>query len=121
NIQDVRGILQLKPAARMTMAIEGHAFWLADTHDNFYNAAGAPRGGIAPTPLGNGYGINPGYDNFLGTELDVIAGYAVTRYAQLEVGYGHFFVSDYINQSLSNPGFGSTDADWFYVQATVKF
>ena len=43
------GILQLKPHPRMSMALEGHGFWLADTHDNFYNAAGAPRGGVTTT------------------------------------------------------------------------
>jgi hypothetical protein len=59
NIHDVRGILQLKPHPRLSVAVEGHGFWLADTHDNFYNVAGAPRGGTGATPLGNGYGVNP--------------------------------------------------------------
>jgi alginate export protein len=120
NIQDVRGIFQLKPLPRLSMAVEGHGFWLADTHDNFYNVAGAPRGGAAATP-GNGYGINPNYSSFVGTEVDVIAGYALTRFAQLEAGYGHFFVGDYIQQSLAAPGFGSRDADYVYLQATINF
>jgi hypothetical protein len=53
--------------------------------------------------------------------LDVIAGYALTRFAQLEIGYGHFFVGDYITQSLSAPAFGSRDADYVYLQANVTF
>jgi hypothetical protein len=121
NIHDVRGIFQIKPHPRLSVAIEGHGFWLADTHDNFYNVGGAPRGGVAATPTGNGYGINSSYDSFVGTELDIIAGYAVTRYAQIEVGYGHFFAGDYIEQSLSNPAFGSTDANYVYVQANINF
>jgi hypothetical protein len=121
NIHDVRGIFQLKPHPRLSAAIEGHAFWLADTHDNFYNVGGAPRGGITATPGHDGYGINPGYDSFVGTELDVIAGYALTRFAQLELGYGHFFVGDYIRQSLSAPTHGSRDADYFYAQLTLTF
>ncbi len=121
NIQDVRSIFQLKPTTRLSVAIEGHGFWLANTHDNFYNVGGAPRGGIAATPTGNGYGINPGYSDFVGTELDVIAGYAVTRFAQLEAGYGHFFTGDYIRQSLGNPAFGSKDANYVYLQATINF
>jgi hypothetical protein len=120
NIHDVRGIFQLKPHPRLSVAIEGHGFWLADTHDNFYTAAGTPRGGITTTP-GTGYGINPTYSSFVGTELDVIAGYAVTKFAQLEAGYGHFFVGRYIDQSLSNPAFGSADANYIYVQATINF
>lgn len=120
NVQDVRGILQFEPCSRMAVSIEGHGFWLADTRDSFYNATGAPRGGLGTTP-GTGYGINPTYGSFVGTELDAIAGFAVTRFAQLEMGYGHFFVGDYVNQSLSAPGFGSRDADWVYMQATISF
>jgi hypothetical protein len=40
---------------------------------------------------------------FVGTELDIIAGWAMTRYAQLEAGYGHFFVGDYVEQSAFRP------------------
>ena len=118
NIQDVRGIFQLKPTPRMSLAVEGHGFWLADTHDNFYNVGGAPRGGVAGTPHNN-YGVNPTYDAFVGTEIDVIGGYALTRYAQLELGYGHFFRGDYIAQSLS--AVGSRDADFVYAQVNVNF
>ncbi len=124
NIHDVRGIFQLKPHPRLSVAVEGHGFWLADTHDNFYTVAGAPRGGAtlaANVGTGTGYGINPSYDNFVGAELDVIAGYALTRFAQLEVGYGHFFVGDYIKSSLSNPLFGAKDANYVYLQATLNF
>ena len=120
NIQDLRGIFQLKPHPRVSVAIEGHGFWLANNHDNFYNVGGSPRGGLAATP-GTGYGINPTYSSFLGTELDVIVGWAVTRFAQLEAGYGHFFVGDYIKDSLSAPAFGSKDANYVYLQATLIF
>ena len=113
NIQDVRGIFQLKPTPRMSVALEGHGFWLADTHDYFYNVSGAPR-------TTDGYGIHPNYSSFLGTELDVIAGYALTRFAQLEVGYGHFFTGDYIDQSLAGVG-GSKDANYVYVQTSINF
>jgi hypothetical protein len=120
NIHDVRGTLQLKPHPKVSLSLEGHGFWLSDTHDNFYSANGQPRGGIGTTG-GTGYGINPSFSNFVGTELDAIARWTVTRYAQLEIGYGHFFVGDYIRQSLSSPTVGSRDADWFYAQVTVNF
>ena len=120
NVHDVRAIFQLKPHSRLTLALEGHAFWLADTHDSFYASSGGARGGTTTTP-GTGYGVNPGYSNFVGTELDLIGGYALTRFAQLEAGYGHFFTGDYIRSSLSAASRGSTDADWFYLQATINF
>jgi hypothetical protein len=120
NVHDIRGIFQLKPHPQVSVALEGHLFWLADTSDSFYTAAGTPRGGAGPT-AGTGYGVNPNYSNFVGSELDVIAGWAVTRFAQLEAGYGHFFHGDYIEQSLSAPTHGSRDADWLYVQLNFTF
>src|SRR6266481_2154163 len=120
NIHDLRAILQIRPHPRLSLAVEGHGFWLADAHDSFYTASGLARGGTATTP-GTGYGVNPAYSRFVGTELDVIGGYALTRFAQLEAGYGHFFVGDYIHSSLSAATRGSADADWIYVQATINF
>lgn len=113
NIEDVRGELTLKPTSRLSLALEGHGFWLANTHDYFYNVAGAPR-------TTGGYGIHPTYNSFVGTELDVIAGYAVTRCAQIEVGYGHFFTGNYVHQSLAGVG-GDKDANYLYVQTTINF
>mgnify|MGYP003346554585 CR=1 FL=1 len=43
NLHNIRGIFEIKPHPRLSLAAEGHAFWLADTSDNFYNVAGAPR------------------------------------------------------------------------------
>jgi hypothetical protein len=113
NIQDAGINLTLKPTPRMSVAVMGNALWLANTHDNFYNVAGAPR-------AAGGYGVNPGFSSFVGTELTVIAGYAVTRFAQLEAGYGHFFTGRYIDQSLAGVG-GATDANFAYVQASINF
>lgn len=120
NLHNIRAIAQIKPHPRLSVALEGHLFWLADTSDNLYTAAGTPRGGTGATP-GTGYGINPNYSSYVGSEVDLIAGYALTRFAQLEAGYAHFFTGDYIEQSLSAPTRGSTDANWLYVQLNVNF
>lgn len=113
NIQDVRGIFQIKPSSRLRVALEGHGFWLADTHDYFYNVGGVPR-------TSGGYGIHPNYSSFLGTELDLIAGYAVARFAQVEGGFGHFFTGEYIQQSLAGGG-GARDANYVYLQLNLVF
>jgi hypothetical protein len=120
NVHDVRLIYQVKPHPRASFALEGHAFWLADTHDSFYTAAGTPRGGAGST-AGTGYGVNPDYQNFVGTEIDLVAGFALSRQAQLEAGIGHFFAGNYIESSLSAPGYGAEDANFVYLQMTVKF
>ncbi len=125
NIHDVRSIFTIKPTARLSIALEGHLFWLADTHDAFYNKGGFARGNAnayqAPAAQGTGFGRNPSYSSFVGSELDVVAGYALTKFANLEAGYGHFFTGDYVDQSWSNPTFGSSDADWIYMQTVVRF
>jgi hypothetical protein len=113
NIHDVRAIFQLKPFPRLSLAVEGHGFWLADTRDAFYSVSGAARST-------GGYGVHPGYSSFVGTELDVVGGYALTRFALFEVGYGHFFTGDYIEQSLASSG-GASDANYVYAQLNVKF
>lgn len=118
NIHDVRGIYQMKPHPRLSLALEGHLFWLADTADNFYNVGGGARGGGAANA--NGYGVNSNYGSFVGSEIDLIAGFALTRYAQLEAGFGHFFAGDYVNRTFRNIG-GAVDANYVYTQLNVNF
>jgi len=113
NVQDLGVNLTLKPASRLSVTIMGNAFWLANTSDYLYSVTGAPR-------TTGGYGLHPNYNPFVGEEFSAVAGYAVTRFAQVEAGYGHFFAGDYINQSQAGNG-GSSDADWIYVQTAIKF
>ena len=119
NLHDVRPIFTIKPTPRLSLALEGHLFWAATTEDNIYNAGGVPRGGGATH--GTAFGRNPGYDSFLGSELDFIAGYALNKFSSLEAGYGHFFSGRYMDQTWSASGFGSRDADWVYVQGSIRF
>ncbi len=113
NIHNARLATSIKPLPKLTLTGDYHAFWLADTHDNFYQANGAAR-------TTSGYGINPGAGSFVGTELDIIATYAIKPYAALQAGYGHFFVGDYVKNSLASVG-GATDADYVYTQVTFNF
>jgi hypothetical protein len=118
NIHNIRVNSSAKFLPRLTVNADYHLFWLADTHDNFYTAGGGRRGGTAPTP-GTGYGINPTYDDFVGSEIDLVTTYAINSQATLEAGYGHFFTGKYIEQSLSVPG--TKDADWVYVSLNINF
>jgi hypothetical protein len=114
NIQDLGVNLSLKPTSRMSVALMGNLFWLANTHDFFYNVAGAPRTAAA------GYGLHANFNNFVGSELTLVTGYALTRYAQIEAGYGHFFTGNYVDRAMAGVG-GSHDADWLYTQLSVNF
>ncbi len=120
NMHNVRVGVSAKPLPRLMLALDYRAFWLADTHDNFYTVAGFRRGGIATTP-GTGYGINPSYGGYVGSEMDLVATWTVNRFATAQVGYGHYFVGDYIRESLSSSAVGSTDANFCYVQMNLVF
>lgn len=121
NIHNIRLQSSIKPLPKLTLSLEGHLFWLADTHDSFYAVTGARRGGIAATPGGTGYGINPTYSSFVGSELDMVVTYAVSPHITVEAAYGRFFHGDYISQSLSGAAFGSTDANYVYLQTNFSF
>ena len=118
NIHNVRLTASVKPAKAFSATLDYHLFWLANTHDSFYAVTGARRGGLTSTP-GTGYGINPGYSNFAGSELDLVATYNVKKVVTVQAGYGHFFRGQYVKQSLATTG--SKDADWFYLQAVLNF
>ncbi|MBI5388637.1 MAG: alginate export family protein [Verrucomicrobia bacterium] len=113
NIHNPRLSLSAKPHKKLTVGLDYHLFWLADTHDSFYPQSGSGRSS-------NGYGKNPAFDSFVGSELDLDVNYAVTPWAGLRAGYGHFFTGGYVDSSKAGVG-GATGADWFYVQATINF
>jgi len=118
NLHDLRLAYTFKPTSSISVAIEGHLQRLAQTTDFWYNVAGVPRNFTgAAVGSGGGYRINPSYSHDLGKELDVVAGWAVTPYAQVELGLSHYFRGDYIKQSLS--AVGSKDASYGYLQLTL--
>jgi hypothetical protein len=49
-----------------------------------------------------------------------VATYNLTTYASAQAGYGHYFVGDYVKDSL-NPVGGAADANWVYLQMIVNF
>jgi hypothetical protein len=112
NTHDVRANASIKPVKGLMITADYHAFWLADTSDYFYQANGRPRTA--------GYGINANAGSFVGHEVDLVATYTYKTYGSVQAGYGHFFVGDYVNDSLASLG-GATDANWAYVQLLFNF
>ncbi len=116
NIQSGRVTASLKPVKPLTLTAEYHLLWLADTADFFYPESGSGRSG-------NGYGRNAQFDSFVGSEFNLLATYTPVSYVDLQLGYGHFFVGDYIRQSVNSApaNGGAQDADWFYAQIRFNF
>jgi hypothetical protein len=108
--------LSVKPSKQLSLRADYLMFWLADTHDFLYPESGPGRSA-------NGYGRNPTFHSFIGSELDVLASYAPVAWAELQCGYGHFFVGDYVRQSVESvpANGGAVDANWVYVQLKLTF
>jgi hypothetical protein len=119
NLQNVRISTSFKPLKAVNVSADYRLYWLADTHDSFYTNKGGRRGGLAATG-GAGYGINPDYSSFLGSEIDLVATYTFWRNASVQGGIGHFFVGDYIKASLAAVG-GATDGNFAYAQLLLNF
>jgi hypothetical protein len=119
NLQNVRISTSFKPLKPLNVSADYRLYWLADTHDSFYTNKGGRRGGLAATG-GAGYGINPGYSSFLGSEIDLVGTYTFWRNASAQCGIGHFFVGDYIKTSLAAVG-GATDGNFAYAQLLLNF
>ncbi len=111
NIHNIRLTGSLKPLKKLSLSLDYHLFWLADTEDQFYQASGSRR--AAP------YGVNPGAGSYVGSEIDLVGTYTFTKWAGAQVGYGHFFRGDYVKDTLS--AVGSQDADFVYAQVLLNF
>jgi Xylose isomerase len=118
NLRDLRLALSVKPKSTLTLALEGHVQSLTRTSDFWYNVAGIPRNFTgAAVGSGGGYRINPDYSEDLGYELDFVAGWSITHYAQFELGLSRYFRGGYIKDSLRTVG--SRDATYAYLQLTL--
>lgn len=116
NINSPRVSFGLKPTKKLSVSLDYLLFWLADSSDSFYPESGSARNQ-------NGYGKNPKFGSYVGSELDLVAKYALTSWSDLQLGYGHFFPGEYVKNSVNSvpANGGSTGAEWFYVQATINF
>ncbi len=103
NIQDLNAHLYLYPTNWVTLWFQYHRFWLAESQDALYNAAGAA---IRRSPDGSA-----GRD--VGQEFDVVANFHINKNADIMVGYSKLFGGEFL-KNTSGPNRAS-DADLLYV------
>jgi hypothetical protein len=60
--------------------------------------------------------ITPGADSYVGSELDLVANWKLSKHVSLSGGYAHFFDGKYAKSSSAN-----SDADFAYAQLTINF
>lgn len=113
NLIDPYFKASIAPLRGLSVALTYNAFWLATPSDFLYQVNQAPR-------TTGGYGIHPNNGSFAGQEIDLVATYQPWAYLQMQVGFGHFFTGDYVNETFQNLG-GAHDANWVYLQAQLTF
>jgi len=55
-------------------------------------------------PASDRSGLNPQFNSFVGSEIDLDATWTIKPWAVVRIGYGHFFAGDYVKSSLSAVG-----------------
>jgi len=107
NIQTVNANITAWPVPKKVQArLAWLAFWLESDQDAIYNVGGAP--GRRDTTGRSGTEI--------GQELDLTVLWKIDPHQAILFGYSHFFDNEFI----TNTG-PSEDADFFYVQYSLKF
>ena len=114
--------LILKPAEKVLVQMDGHIFWLHDTHDSWYAGSGATRNDV----FGYTGGFNAtsgttsrltGGEGFIGSELDLTAKYEASKHVGFEATYGHFFGAAGARAVFPENGHGN----WLSITALVTF
>lgn len=103
NIQDLNAHLFLYPTNWVTLWFQYHRFWLAESEDALYNAAGAA---YRRSPNGAA-----GRD--VGTELDFIVNFHLSKHSDFMVGYSKLFGGSFL-ENTSGPN-KAVDSDMLYM------
>lgn len=110
NLLDYSLQATVKPTDKLTLLSAVHWFQKHQAEDAIWNVAGAPFGGVTETN-----------SRFLGTEVDLVATYAVNKNLTLQGGYFWFFYGGAVNDHPTAAVANRDDASQFYFMADWKF
>lgn len=102
NIQDLNAHLYLYPAPWVTVWLQYHHFWLAESRDALYNAAG------------NAYRRDPtgAAGNDVGDEFDIVLNFHLSRYSDILVSYNKLYGGGFLQATAG--GGDTVDAEALY-------
>ncbi|HBR15255.1 MAG TPA: hypothetical protein DD723_06915 [Candidatus Omnitrophica bacterium] len=107
NLNDYRFQLKAKPTEKLALQGDLHLIFVDTPKDAFY-AAG--RTALRTPPAASDVNTH------VGNEVDLTANYKLCKYADLLVGYSHFFAGKYLQETGAND-----EGDFFYVETTFNF
>lgn len=105
NIRNARAGADFRLNPKYTLVCRYDAWWLADTHDALYNAAGTVVARVA-----NGTG-----GRFVGQEFDTVLSYNLSRQLQISGGYGHIFPGTFLNHATPGKSYNFPYASTVFV------
>ncbi len=112
NMMTWGGKLELRPNKNSHFEVAGHSMRLAKAKDNWYRAN---QGTYFASDAQNS-------TNSLGWELDVVYTlFFQGNHVGWQVGYGHFFAGQYVEEAASRGGIDESDQDWGYTQLWINF
>jgi hypothetical protein len=109
NIHDLSAHLYLYPSKWATVWVQYHNFWLANSHDALYNAAGNAIRRDATGASGN----------HVGNEVDTVVNLHLSKRSDLLVGYSQLFGGEFLNRTSSRTA--ASSASVFFVQYGVRW
>jgi hypothetical protein len=118
NVHNLYGKASWKANRWLSFEAQAHAFWLANSRDFWYGAAGAPNrttGGIAYQDPTGASGTD------VGQEIDFVVTANPHPQVMLQAGYGHFFSGGFVDAVNLASGLSANDSDFFYFQAQGKY
>lgn len=89
NIQDPYLQLVCFPENWLTLLFQYHNFWLAESRDALYNAAGVV---LRQDPTGRA-------GNFVGNEIDLLLSAQMTRHLNFSIGWSKLFAGEFIRNT----------------------
>jgi hypothetical protein len=97
NVHNIRSGVELKPSPKITMSAAYHSWWLAQTRDGLYNAAGALVARVSSGTAGR----------HIGHEADVQTIYAPNGQVQIGAGYAHVFPGTFLKNATPGKSYKS--------------
>ena len=109
NLLDYSLQASVKPMDKLTVLAALHWFEKDESATPIFNVAGAPFPGGATSTSSND----------IGTELDLIATYAVSKQLTVQAGYSWFWYGDAVSTAAAP--LPRDDAEQFYIMTTLGF
>lgn len=106
NMQEAAVNVAMKPSKRLGVTAGTNFFWLAAVQDSWYDSTGKKLRTKAAAAQA---------DPYVGQEVSVVGKYDFGKGLLGEAGYAHFFSGRYVEDTGSH-----SDADWGYLQLTMK-